>query len=232
MQLITADPRSLKDNPDRSRQSKSSPQSGALLCASIRAIGVVQPPVVKLDPEGYVQERRRHGAWRNSRGNSPTVSFCIRRPATAVSISMKLRMPSCILSIVMTRGSMKRIVNGQGLPMLFRSCSPPMSGAWRIADFAKPDTYEGFMGVILYGRQSHRRHRQEFENRHCSDWVVIAALNSDHQPGFVECIAALCAHGQGRFCLRPVSRKRNVVIVPVGMHEVIDGADSEPLSVR
>ncbi|MCF1496486.1 plasmid partitioning protein, partial [Agrobacterium vitis] len=52
MQLITADPRSLKDNPDRSRQSKSSPQSDALLCASIRAIGVVQPPIVKLDPEG------------------------------------------------------------------------------------------------------------------------------------------------------------------------------------
>ena len=47
MQLISADPRSLKENSDRSRQSQSSPQSDALLCASIKAIGVVLPPVVR-----------------------------------------------------------------------------------------------------------------------------------------------------------------------------------------
>ncbi|WP_276122178.1 hypothetical protein [Pararhizobium qamdonense] len=35
------------------------------------------------------------------------------------------------------------------------------------------------------------RDSQEFESRHRNDWVVIAALNSDHQPGFVECIATL-----------------------------------------
>ena len=69
MQLITADPRSLKDNPDRSRQSKSSAQSDALLCASIRAIGVVQPPIVKLDPEG---------------GNSYIIVFGHRRAAQAI----------------------------------------------------------------------------------------------------------------------------------------------------
>ncbi len=73
MQLITADPRSLKDNPDRSRQSKSSPQSDALLCASIRAIGVVQPPIVKHDPEG---------------GNSYIIVFGHRRAAQATAADL------------------------------------------------------------------------------------------------------------------------------------------------
>ncbi|WFS03345.1 ParB/RepB/Spo0J family partition protein [Rhizobium tumorigenes] len=73
MQIITADPRSLKDNPDRSRQSKSSPQSDALLCASIRAIGVVQPPIVKLDPEG---------------GNSYIIVFGHRRAAQAIAADL------------------------------------------------------------------------------------------------------------------------------------------------
>lgn len=66
---------------------------------------------------------------------------------------------------------------------------------WRLADRTLrdcyPDAYERVMGVTLNGGQSHRRDRQEFESRHCNDWVVIAALNSDHQPGFVECIATL-----------------------------------------
>ncbi|WP_020046821.1 DUF7007 domain-containing protein [Rhizobium leguminosarum] len=54
-----------------------------------------------------------------------------------------------------------------------------------------PDAYERVMGVTLKDGQSHIRDRQEFESRHRNDWVVIAALNSDHQPGLVECIATL-----------------------------------------
>ena len=73
MQLISADPRSLKENPDRSRQSKSSPQSDALLCASIKAIGVVQPPVVRRDPKG---------------GNSYIVVFGHRRAAQAIAAEL------------------------------------------------------------------------------------------------------------------------------------------------
>ncbi|MGR9202175.1 ParB/RepB/Spo0J family partition protein [Rhizobium leguminosarum] len=73
MELMTVDPRSLKDNPDRARQSKSSPQSDALLCASIKAIGVVQPPVIKLDPEG---------------GNSYIIVFGHRRAAQAVAAEL------------------------------------------------------------------------------------------------------------------------------------------------
>ncbi|WP_018431124.1 hypothetical protein [Hoeflea sp. 108] len=40
MHLMKVDPRALKDNPDRARQTKSSPQADALLLATIKAVGV------------------------------------------------------------------------------------------------------------------------------------------------------------------------------------------------
>lgn len=46
MEIKLIDPRSLVENPDRTRRSKSSPQSDALLLATIKAVGIVQPPVV------------------------------------------------------------------------------------------------------------------------------------------------------------------------------------------
>ncbi len=52
MQLMKVDPRALKDNPDRARQTKSSPQADALLLATIKAVGVVQPPVIAPETGG------------------------------------------------------------------------------------------------------------------------------------------------------------------------------------
>jgi ParB family chromosome partitioning protein len=52
MQVIKADPRALKENPDRMRQSKSSPQADALMLATIKAVGIVQPPVVAPEMDG------------------------------------------------------------------------------------------------------------------------------------------------------------------------------------
>ena len=52
MHLMKVDPRALKDNPDRSRQTKSSPQADALLLATIKAVGVVQPPVIAPETGG------------------------------------------------------------------------------------------------------------------------------------------------------------------------------------
>ncbi|WP_286202815.1 DUF7007 domain-containing protein [Rhizobium lusitanum] len=52
-----------------------------------------------------------------------------------------------------------------------------------------PDAYERVVGASLLEGQSRARDAQEFEKRHRNDWVVIAALNSNHKPGFVECIA-------------------------------------------
>lgn len=52
MELKFVDPRSLKDNPDKARRSKSSPQADALLLATIKAVGIVQPPVVAVETDG------------------------------------------------------------------------------------------------------------------------------------------------------------------------------------
>lgn len=52
MKLIFIDPRALKGNPDRARRTNSNPQSDALLLASIKAVGVVQPPVVAPETDG------------------------------------------------------------------------------------------------------------------------------------------------------------------------------------
>lgn len=52
MHLIKVDPRALKENPERTRQTKSSPQADALLLATIKAVGIVQPPIVAAEVDG------------------------------------------------------------------------------------------------------------------------------------------------------------------------------------
>lgn len=52
MELVVVDPRALKENPDKARRSKSGPQADALLLATIKAVGIVQLPVVAPDVDG------------------------------------------------------------------------------------------------------------------------------------------------------------------------------------
>jgi ParB/RepB/Spo0J family partition protein len=52
MQIMKVDPRALRENPDRMRQSKPSPQADALMLATIKAVGIVQPPVVAQEVDG------------------------------------------------------------------------------------------------------------------------------------------------------------------------------------
>lgn len=52
MEIKLVDPRSLVENPERARRTKSSPQSDALLLATIKAVGIVQPPVVAPQADG------------------------------------------------------------------------------------------------------------------------------------------------------------------------------------
>lgn len=52
MQILKVDPRALKENPDRMRQTKSSPQADSLMLATIKAVGIVQPPVVAPETDG------------------------------------------------------------------------------------------------------------------------------------------------------------------------------------
>jgi hypothetical protein len=58
MQIMKADPRALKENPDRMRQSKSSPQADVLMLATIKAVGIVH--VHPAFPRSAALERR---AW-------------------------------------------------------------------------------------------------------------------------------------------------------------------------
>jgi ParB family chromosome partitioning protein len=52
MELKFVDPRALKENPDKARRSKSNPQADALLLATIKAVGIVQSPVVAPETDG------------------------------------------------------------------------------------------------------------------------------------------------------------------------------------
>ena len=52
MHLMKVDPRALKENSDRSRQTKSTPHADALLLATIKAVGLVQPPVIAPETDG------------------------------------------------------------------------------------------------------------------------------------------------------------------------------------
>jgi len=52
MHLMKVDPRALKENPDRMRLTKSTPQADALLLATIKAVGIVQPPVITPETGG------------------------------------------------------------------------------------------------------------------------------------------------------------------------------------
>ncbi len=52
MQILKIDPRALKGNPDYARRSKSSPQADTLLLATVKAVGIIQPPVVSPETDG------------------------------------------------------------------------------------------------------------------------------------------------------------------------------------
>ena len=47
MELRTVDPRSLIENPDNPRRKAPPDQADLQMAASIRAVGVLQPPVVR-----------------------------------------------------------------------------------------------------------------------------------------------------------------------------------------
>ncbi len=52
MRLMKIDPRALVDNPDRSRQTPSTPQADKMLLASIKVLGIIVPPEVAPQPNG------------------------------------------------------------------------------------------------------------------------------------------------------------------------------------
>ena len=107
MRLMTVDPRALKENPDRTRQSKSSPQADALLLATIRQVGIVQPPVIAPPGEG---------------GNGYIINSGHRRVAQAIvaglsEITVKIHRGSVMRKMgVRTLADLVRQAEALGLP--------------------------------------------------------------------------------------------------------------------
>lgn len=52
-----------------------------------------------------------------------------------------------------------------------------------------PDAWEAIFGTILRPGQSRKKDRLTFEAEHATDWIVVSAITSEHQKGFVECVA-------------------------------------------
>jgi len=56
---------------------------------------------------------------------------------------------------------------------------------------SKPDAYEAIRDVILEPGQSRVKDERRFQRNHATDWIVVAAVTSNREPGFVECVATL-----------------------------------------
>ena len=107
-----------------------------------------------------------------------------------------------------------------------RSANQTFKDSW-------PDAWEAIRGTILEPGQSFEKDRRAFHQRHAEDWIVIAAIRSDHHSGFVETIATRggvrSPSVEERRFLVPASdydpRRFGFVIDPV-QHGVYDGPSS------
>ena len=52
-----------------------------------------------------------------------------------------------------------------------------------------PDAWEAISGTVLAPGESRRKDQRAFEAEHATDWIVVSAITSAQQQGFVECIA-------------------------------------------
>lgn len=52
-----------------------------------------------------------------------------------------------------------------------------------------PDAWETIFGVVLGPGESYEKDRRAFHEAHAQDWIVVSATASEHQEGFVECVA-------------------------------------------
>lgn len=52
-----------------------------------------------------------------------------------------------------------------------------------------PEAWEAISGTILAPGESRRKDQRDFEIAHTNDWIVVSAITSEQQKGFVECLA-------------------------------------------
>ncbi len=82
-----------------------------------------------------------------------------------------------------------------GYPDLFTDRENDM--ATRTLRDWEPDAWEAVHGDVLTPEESFVRDRERFEREHAQDWVVISAIRSTTQPGFVETVATLGGQRDG-----------------------------------
>lgn len=63
-----------------------------------------------------------------------------------------------------------------------RCAERPIRDSW-------PDAWEAIFGTVLQPGESREKDRRAFEQEHAGDWIVVSAIASDQQPGFVEVVA-------------------------------------------
>ncbi|UOK73931.1 DUF7007 domain-containing protein [Ancylobacter polymorphus] len=54
-----------------------------------------------------------------------------------------------------------------------------------------PDAWEAIFGTVLQPGESREKDRCAFERDHAADWIVVSAITSDREAGFVEVVATL-----------------------------------------
>lgn len=52
-----------------------------------------------------------------------------------------------------------------------------------------PDAWEAIFGIVRQPGESREKDRRDFEKEHAGNWIVVSAISSDQQPGFVEVVA-------------------------------------------
>lgn len=63
--------------------------------------------------------------------------------------------------------------------------------AERTVEDSWPDAWETIFGTILQPGESREKDRRAFEQKHARNWIVVSAIASTHEPGFVEAVATL-----------------------------------------
>ncbi|MBV1702877.1 MAG: hypothetical protein KGQ46_13770 [Hyphomicrobiales bacterium] len=95
-----------------------------------------------------------------------------------------------------------------------------------------PNAYEHITGITLLKGQSYKCDQARFAHDHKADWVVIAALMSDHHHDLVECIATLGGlRGKGderRFLVPKFEYRvrRHSFVIDLDRHAAYDGPSS------
>src|SRR5579872_1511004 len=76
-----------------------------------------------------------------------------------------------------------------------------------------PDAFETIFGKVLPPGESHEKDRRAFLEAHADDWIVVSAIISVHEKGFVEVIATLGG------CRGPGTEERRF-LVPSDEYEI------------